>query len=461
MRTETILATQDPEALRQIALQLHAQLAQQTRLRQQFEEALNNARRWRFGRKAEAFHAEQRSLFEEDLESDGESLELELAKIRPAAEAEKKRSGRKPLPAEIPREEQVLQPESDCCPDCGHGLRFLRDEVSERLEYVPASFIVHRHVRPQYSCDICQTVHAVALPAQIIEKGQPGPGLLAQVVISKCRDHLPLYRQQVIYRRQGVDIPRSTLSGWMGAVGVALSPLVAALHQRLLTHPVLHADETPLSILDPGKGKTARGYLWTYVSGAESGDGVVLFDCRPGRSGRYAATILQGWQGTLVTDDYAGYKALFSTGAIREAGCWAHVRRKFFEQYRANKGAVAQQALQRIRELYKLERLIKSRPPAKKRQWRRRYATPWLETFHDELLRQQQQTPVGSGIRNAIDYALKRWSSLLVYLEDGYVPIDNNRAENAIRPVAVGRKNWLFAGSLLAGQRMAGIMSLL
>ncbi|MNH16744.1 Transposase IS66 family protein [compost metagenome] len=224
---------------------------------------------------------------------------------------------------------------------------------------------------------------------------------------------------------------------------------------------MLHADETPLSILSPGEGKVARGYLWAYASAEATGHALVWFDCQPGRSGQYARAALDGWQGTLVVDDYAGYKALFAQSGIQEAACWAHVRRKFFEQFTVNKGEVAQEALNRIRVLYQLERKIKHRTPENRRRWRQRYAKPALVAFHAWLLSQHARTPAGSGIYKAIGYTLKRWPALQCYLDDGRVPIDNNRIENAIRPVAVGRKNWLFAGSLPAGQRMATLLSLL
>lgn len=469
MDIDALLTSQNPDDLRSLALKLLADLERQTQRNQtqagyiqQLEEALKNARHWRFGRKSEAFQGEQRGLFDEDIEADAADIEQQLVTLLPEPKAEKPAAPkRRPLPPELPRQDIRLAPASDGCPDCGHALRFIRDEISERLEYVPARFIVHRHIRPQFSCEHCDTVVSAALPAQLIEKGQPGPGLLAQVVSAKCLDHLPLYRQQAIYQRSGVDIPRSTLAGWFGAVGAALKPLADALHHDLLQHPVLQADETPLSLLDPGKGKTRRGYLWAYITAQSADRSIVLYDCQPGRSGQYARDVLEGWRGTLVVDGYAGYQALFDSGQALEAGCWAHARRKFFELFTANKSPVAKLALDAIRELYKLERKIKQRPADKKRQWRQRYAKPRLEVFRQWLVLQQPQAAPNSALRKALDYTLKRWPALLRYLNDGRVPIDNNRTENCIRPVAVGRKNWLFAGSLRAGQRMASILSLL
>lgn len=490
MDIDALLTSQNPDDLRSLALKLLADLERQTQKNQaqdevastlrtnleqqtqknqalvhyiqQLEEALKNARRWRFGRKSEAFQGEQRGLFDEDIEADAADIEQQLATLLPEPKTEKAAvPKRRPLPPELPRQDILLAPASDSCPDCGHALRFIRDEISERLEYVPASFIVHRHIRPQFSCEHCDTVISAPLPAQLIEKGQPGPGLLAQVVSAKCLDHLPLYRQQVIYQRSGVDIPRSTLAGWFGAVGAALKPLAERLHHDLLQHPVLQADETTLSLLDPGKGKTQRGYLWAYVTAHSAERAIVLYDCQPGRSGQYARDILDSWSGTLVVDGYSGYQALFGKDKVKEAGCMAHVRRKFFELFIANKSPVAKQALDIIRELYKLERKIRHRPADKQRQWRQRYAKPQMDAFNKWLMLHHSQSAPGSGLHKALDYALNRWPALLCYLGDGRVPIDNNRCEGAMRPVAVGRKNWLFAGSLLAGQRLAAILSLL
>lgn len=218
-------------------------------------------------------------MFDEDIEADAADIEQQLATLLPEPKAPKLQvTKRQPLPPELPWEEVRLAPASDNCPDCGHTLRFIRDEISERLVYVTARFIVHCHIRPQFSCEHCETVVNEPLPAQLIEKGLPGPGLLAQVMCAKSLDHLPLYRQQAIYQRSGVGLPRSTLACWFGAVGTALKPLVDVLHQDLLQHPVLQADETPLSILAPGKGKTQRGYLWAYITAQGAERSTVLYD---------------------------------------------------------------------------------------------------------------------------------------------------------------------------------------
>jgi transposase len=290
---------------------------------------LAQARQARFGRKAENFSPAQLSLLDEDSETDISALEAELEKALPAVPpATVKKPKRQALPAHLPREEIKLEPESTSCPQCGDPLRFLRDEVNETLDYIPAQFIVRKTVRPQYSCPCCQTVHSAELPAQVIDKGQAAPGLLTHITINKCVDHLPLYRQSHIFAREGITLSASTLSDWMGKVGVALKPLVERLQTLLCEQKVLHADETPLTLLAGKKGTAQRGYLWAYASPAAAEQRMVMFDCQPGRSGGYAQTFLAGFTGTLVVDDYAGYKALFASGEIKEAGCLAHVRRK-------------------------------------------------------------------------------------------------------------------------------------
>ena len=422
---------------------------------------LKQARQYRFSPKTEHFNAEQLSLLNEDIDADISVLEAKITKTLPDTPPKTEIPHRQPLPEHLPREEIRLEPESSSCCACGHELRFIRDEINEVYDYIPARLIVRRTIRPQYSCTCCQSIVSAELPARLIDKGQAGTGLLTQMVINKCLDHLPLYRQRTIFARDGIDIPTSTLSEWMGKIGVALEPLVDRVHELLLKQTVLHADETPLTILSAKKGNSTRGYLWAYATPADSDKRIVVFDCQNGRSGQYAKTFLKDFSGTLMVDDYGGYKALFATGQIKEAGCLTHVRRKFFEQYKVNNNPIAKTTLDSMKELYQLERIIKERPPDKKQQWRKRYAKPRLDDLQKWLQIKQQQTAPNSGIYKAITHALKRWPALQCYLNDGNVPIDNNHIENCIRPIAVGRKNWLFAGSLQAGQRMAGIMSLL
>lgn len=298
------------------------------------------------------------------------------------------------------------------------------------------------------------------MPAQVIDKGIPTSGLLSHVLVAKYADHLPLYRQEKIFGRAGMVISRSTLADWVGRCGVALQPLVDALRETLVTHPVLHADETPVQMLSPGKKKTHRAYVWAYASTPFAPIKSVVYDFAPSRAGEHARKFLQTWQGKLVRDDFAGYKAGFEQG-VTEIGCMAHARRKFFDLHTANKSQLAEYALVQISLLYDIERQVKTLDPGQRQQIREEKARPILDAFHQWLVAQRQQVPDGSAIARAIDYSLKRWMALTRYCDDGAVPIDNNWVENQIRPWALGRSNWLFAGSLRSGQRAAAVMSLI
>jgi transposase len=281
------------------------------------------------------------------------------------------------------------------------------------------------------------------------------------VVIQKYLDHLPLYRIEQISARHGAGISRSTLAEWIGRIGVALQPLVDRLAELLKERQVLHADETPVQQLDPGKGKTKRAYLWAYRSNnLDEGPPIVVFEFQPGRSGSHARTFLSDWQGHLMVDDYSGYKAMFGHG-ITELACLAHARRKFFDLHAANQHPVAADALVRIAELYHIESMAKEYTVEQRAQYRQEQALPRLEAMHAWLLLTRQKTADGSSLAKAIDYSLKRWPAIMRYASSGNLPIDNNPIENAIRPIAIGKKNWLFAGSERAGKRAAAIQSLL
>jgi transposase len=294
------------------------------------------------------------------------------------------------------------------------------------------------------------------VPPQVINKGIPTAGLLAQVLVAKYSDHLPLYRQERIFGRAGLAIPRSTLAEWVGACGLQLQPLVNALRHTLLEHAVLHADETPVSMLAPGKKKTHRAYVWAYCTTPFSDLKAVVYDFAPTRAGEHARNFLEDWQGKLVCDDYSGYKAGFGNG-ITEIGCLAHARRKFYDLRQANQSQIAAQALEYIGQLYQIKREAKELPPDKRQQIRNEKTRPIADALHQWMLAHRQKVPDGSGTARALDYSIKRWKALTRYLDDGAVPIDNNWVENQIRPWALGRSNWLFAGSLRSGQRAAAV----
>ena len=418
-------------------------------------------KRIKFCSTSEAFTAQQRDLFDETQETDLNAMQAELEQLTPAPRAKAKPTGRKPLPAELPRVEHRHEPDSCSCGACGQVLVKIGEDITEQLDVEPARFFVQRHIRPQYACRQCETIAAAAIPASIIDGGLATPSLHAWVVIQKYLDHLPLYRIEQISTRHGVTISRSTLAEWIGRIGVALQPLADRLAELLKQRHVLHADETPVPQLDPGKGKTKRAYLWAYRSNhLEPGAPIVVFEFQPSRSGIHAQTFLTGWQGYLMVDDYAGYKHLFKQG-ITELACLAHARRKFFDLHAANQHPVAQEALQRIAELYQLESEAAKYSIEQRQRWRTEHAKPRLAAMHLWLLQTRKTSAEGGALSRAMDYSLKRWPAIVRYADSGHLPIDNNPIENAIRPIAVGKKNWLFAGSERAGKRAAAIQTLL
>ena len=430
---------------------------------------LAHLRRMRFGVKSEALSAATRDLFQETLASDIAAAEarlaLEAAADTSSAETTPKpprsRAGRQPLPDHLPRIEHRHEPESCTCGKCGGPLVKIGEDISEQLDVEPARFFVHRHIRPQYACRPCEKVSAAPIPPALIDGGLAAPGLLAWVVIGKYLDHLPLYRLEQIAARDQVTLSRSTMAEWVGRIGVALQPLADRLAALLLQGQVLHADETPVAQLDPGSGKTHRAYLWAYRSnGLETGPPIVVFDYQTSRAGAHARQFLTGWSGSLMVDDYAGYKQLFTQGVI-ELGCLAHARRKFFDLNAAQPNLVAQEALTRIGALYAIEARGRDMAVADRARLRQEEAQPRLQSMHDWLLVTRAGVANGGGTAKAIDYSLKRWAALSRYATAGHLPVDNNLVENTIRPIAIGKKNWLFVGSERAGERAAAIQSLL
>jgi transposase len=363
------------------------------------------------------------------------------------------------LPAQFPRTDIHHEPASTQC-HCGCQMKRIGEDVSEKLDFVPGVFSVERHIRGKWVCAQCETVTQAPVPAQVIDKGIATAGLLAQVLVAKYADHLPLYRQEGIFARAGLALPRSTLGDWVGVCGVRLQPLVDALKAQMLGRAVLHADETPVQMLKPGAGKTQRAYLWAYTSTSYDSLRAVVYDFAPSRAGEHCRTFLQDWRGKLVTDDYSGYKAGFATG-ITELGCMAHARRKFHDLHVNHQSQIAGQALELFGALYGVERDVAKLNADERRQIRQEHAKPIAQSLHQWLIAQRQRLPDGSGTARAVDYSLKRWEALTRYLDDGEAPIDNNWVENQIRPWAIGRSNWLFAGSLRGGQRAAAIMSLI
>lgn len=458
------------EALKALLVERHrehvetdtAQNAQIERLKLVIEKL----RRTIFGRKSEKVivQLEQLELELEERETAQAAAEAKGGATDPD-DKPKTRPRRKPLPEHLRRETVTHAPEHTRCPDCGGSLKQFGEDVSEQLEYVPESFRVIRHVRPKFACAACERVVEAPAPSRPIERGLAGPALLAHVLISKYCDHLPLYRQSEIYARQGVEIERSTLAGWVGESSELLTPLIRALRAHVLAGRKIHADDTPIPVLAPGTGKTKTGRLWTYVrddrpAGEETAP-AVWFAYSEDRKGEHPRAHLKNFKGALQADAYSGFHHLYDGGAIYEVACWAHARRKFYEIHAAHPSPITTEALLRIGALYGIEEQIRGKPIDIRREVRQARARPLLEDLRVWMEKSLGQLSPKSETAAAIRYALSRWRALVRYSGDGLLEIDNNAAERALRCVALGRKNYLFAGADAGGERAAAMYSLI
>ena len=461
MTSHADLTHLDADQLRVLATRLMAEMHAKQALIDKLTHEMAVLKRIRFAATSEAYTGEQQRLLFETIETDLAALQAEIDQAEPevADKRDKHPPKRAALPANLPRKEIAHEPASATC-RCGCQLQRIGEDIAEKLDYQPGVFTVERHVRGKWVCRQCETLVQAPVAPHIIDKGIPTAGLLAHVLVAKYADHQPLYRQSGIFERAGLAIPDSTLAQWVGRCGVQLQPLVDAMRAALLRETVLHADETPVAMLKPGNGKTHRAYLWSYSSTSMSAKKTVVFDFAETRAGEHARAFLGKWQGTLVCDDFSGYKALFRQG-ITEAGCMAHARRKFHALWANHKSQIAEEALKLFGVLYDVERQAQPLNTEGRRQLRQQHGRPAADTLHAWLLAQRQRVPDGSATAKAIEYSLGRWGPLTHYLDNGDVPIDNNWVENRIRPIALGRNNWLFAGSLRAGQRAAAIMSLI
>ncbi len=378
-------------------------------------------------------------------------------------ETSKDQPKRKPLPDHLPREDIVHRLVKPDCGDCGSPMRKMSEAVREILDYVPGSFVVKRHVCEKYACRECGTITEAPLPSMPIEKGAPGAGLLAHVLISKYCDHLPLYRQSEIYAREGVDIARSTMAGWIGKMSNLLAPLAERIEQHVLVGAAIHTDDTPIPVLDPGRGKTKTGRLWTHVRderphGSKSPP-AAFYKYSADRKGERPQKYLSGYKGFLHADGYAGYEKLYGD-KIKEVACMAHVRRKFFDFHKATSSPIAEDALKRIAELYAVERRIRGKPPGERARIRKADAKPKFEALFDWLQATLPSLPGRGELAKAMRYAVTRMKRMKIYLDDGRLELDNNIAERSIRGIAIGKKNYLFAGSDSGGENAAVIYSL-
>jgi transposase len=453
------LNTLDAEALKALVLLQQSELDSRETEIESLKLLILKLKRMQFGPRSEKF---DRDI--EQLELRLEELEVNQAASDPPPPqatmvtqigTAPRKPARRPLPAELPRETETIAPQQEACPDCGGKLRLLGEDVSETLEYVPARFKVIRTVRPKLSCACCARIVQEPAPYRPIDRGLAGPALLAHVLVAKYSDHSPLYRQAEIYAREGVELERSTLADWVGGASRVLTPLVDAVKRYVLSAGKLHGDDVPIPVLEPGAGKTKTGRLWTYVrddrpAGDEAAP-AVWFACSPDRKGEHPAAHLKNFRGTLQADGYAGFHRLYEQGNIIEAACWAHVRRKFHDLYQAHRSPVAAEALERIGQLYGIEKDIRGRSPAERRESRNTRSRPLLESLHAWLHATSAKMSRKSDVARAISYALGRWTALVRYCDDGAMEMDNNAAERSLRAVALGRKNYLFAGSDLNG----------
>jgi transposase len=425
-------------------------------------------RRMQFGRKSEKldWQIEQLELKLEELQASRvQQAEAASSSLAASTVNGEKKSARRLLPAHLPRETRNILPKETTCPDCGGELKHLGEDVSEMLEWVPASFKVIRQVRTKLACGRCDKIVQAKAPSRPIDRGIAGPGLLAHVLVSKYGDHLPLYRQSEIYAREGVELDRSTLAEWVGGCSRLVEPLVVALRRYVISAGKLHADDTPVPVLAPGHGRTKTGRLWTYVRddrawGNEAPPGV-WYAYTPDRKGEHPKAHLREFRGTLQADAYSGYSGVYEGDRVKEAACMAHVRRPFYDLYEAHKSAVAKEALERIAALYAIEEEIRGRSAEERRAVRAERSKPLLESmkqwFEETLVKLSKK----SDTTRAIRYALERWEALTLFCEDGRLEIDNNAAERSLRAVVLGRKNYLFAGSDTGGERAAAIYSLI
>ena len=438
---------------------------QNERLRQIIKEL----QRHRFGRRAETLPEDQMLLGLEDVEQTAASdaaIADQSAPAERAARAEKRRTNRGSLPAHLPRIEIVVDIDDKTCPCCQGELHRIGEDKSERLDIVPAQFRVLVTRRPKYACRRCEdgVVQAPA-PARLIEGGMPTEATIAQVLVSKYADHLPLYRQAQIYARQGIDLDRSTLADWVGHAAWHLRPLQERLLVRLKQLPRLFADETTAPVLDPGRGCTKTGQLWAYAADDRPWGGCdppgVVYVYAPDRKSERPITHLEGFKGILQVDGYAGYRKLADRGDVRLAFCWSHVRRGFYELAVSGPAPIASEALERIAALYAVEKDVRGRSPEERRAARSLEKPSPDRRARAVVARKTRSDQPEEQACQAIRYALSRWEGLTRFIDDGRIELDNNTVERSIRPIALNRKNALFAGSDGGAEHWATVASLI
>jgi transposase len=457
MLDEAVPLPDDPQDLKALARLLIAEVKAQALLIETLRHQLAGHRAHRFGPSGES--AEQLQLALETSEVAAAAIMGRLRLPENSPDEEPSRPRRRPLPDHIPRMTVEIAPGEDACASCGGRLRRLGCDVTEELEYVPGRFIVNRIVRPRLACSGCDRFVQAPLPSRPIERGQPGPGLLAHVLVAKYGDHLPLYRQSQIFEREGIDLDRSTLADWVGRSTALLEPLADAIGRHMLAGQALFTDDTPVQMLAPGTGRTDTARLWAYIRDERPWAGpappAAAYRFSPDRRSEHPRPHLASFAGWMHADAYAGYGEFYRSGAIREVACLAHVRRKFVDVHRSQGSGLAEEAIGRIAQLYAVERGARGLTPEERVRLRQAEARPILDDLEAWLAAQLPSLSGKSPLAGAIRHALVRLPRLRPYLDHGILEIDNNPAERAMRGVALGRKNYLFVGSQAGGRAAA------
>lgn len=474
----------DPSSLRDAVLAMRAELATERTLRQRLEDQnerlrhfIRQLQRMQFGRRSERLDPDQLALALKDLEQAVAEADAETEKTDPAvrrARGRERRRSRGALPEHLPRIEVVIEPATTLCPCCAGAMHVIGEDRSERLDVIPMPYQVVVTRRPKYGCRACQSVVVQApAPPRLIEGGLPTERMVANVLVTKYANHAPLYRQAQMLARQGIVIDRSTLASWVGHAAAELKPLWRLLRDELLASTKLFVDETTAPVLDPGRGRTKTGYFWAIARDDRPWGGAdppaVVYSYAPGRGSEHAASLLKDFRGILQTDAYVAYKKVAKPPAIEGATgegvilayCWAHCRRRFFEIAQKRPAPIAREALQRIATLYEIEAEIRGLSADERRAARQLRTKPLLDAMRLWLEQRRAELPRKSPLAEAIGYPLNQWQGLTRFVDDGRIEIDSNTVERSMRPIALNRKNALFAGHDLGAENWAVLASLI
>ena len=444
---------------------------------EQLQLNLDKLKRSQFGRSSEKVQRQidQLELTLEDLQTDRAAEQAEETdeagdQAKNDDKQDKKKRGRKKLPAHLPRERSVLDP-GDVCPDCGGELRLLGEDINELLDYVSAKLKVLQIARLKKSCRACEKIFQEPAPSTPIQRGMAGAGLLSHILVSKFDDHVPLYRQGEIFARLGIEIPRSTLIGWAGSAIAELRPIAELISRSIRTATHLHCDDTIIPVLAPTTGQVKKGRMWVVVRDGRPYQGsdppAVVYFYSPDRKGDHPRSFMKGFEGVLQADGFTGFNAMYKPDPltqevqVKEAGCWAHWRRKFYDFHESTNSPIAREALDRIGKLYDVERTIKGKTKDQRQALRNTKSRPLTESLKTWLEARLKELPEKFDLTSAINYGLSKWDAFTLFLDDPAVAIDNNIAERAMRPLCVGRKNWMFAGSDRGAENAATIMTII